>query len=296
MNRTPSAARPHGEIETIGIRGVEQGRERATEIRRADAGDMDRVEPVLIVGVRQRTAERLQELRAASGAAADCRRCWSRSRESVRRRHWRRCRASCAPAPTACQCRSLPCLCALMFQHECCNSGVILQLPQRDDQSLPPSCGMAGLCCAVVWFCRMWAWSRPRGVPLLANAKPDLAAPPRATPVAAASVWNSPESAAAVPAGAGTAGRTAGAADVGSRSVALAAPFATGLKPPPDGPALVAVLEARLDSRFFNLASIRRRRSTSRRSLWPFCAPGLFLQPPQRAGRGTIPAGFSRTS
>jgi hypothetical protein len=60
MNRTPVPARPDREIETIGRCGVEQGRERASEIRCADAGDMNRGEPILIVGVRQRTAERLQ--------------------------------------------------------------------------------------------------------------------------------------------------------------------------------------------------------------------------------------------
>jgi hypothetical protein len=52
-----AAARPDREIETVGGRGIEQGRDRAREIHRADAGDMNRVEPVFILGLRQRTAE-----------------------------------------------------------------------------------------------------------------------------------------------------------------------------------------------------------------------------------------------
>jgi hypothetical protein len=54
-----ASARTYREIEAIGVCGVEQGKKHAAEIRRADAGDMNRVEPALIVGLRLRAAERL---------------------------------------------------------------------------------------------------------------------------------------------------------------------------------------------------------------------------------------------
>ena len=51
---------PQVEIETIAERRFEQGRDRAVEIGRADAGNVDRVEPVGVFGLRQRTTQRLQ--------------------------------------------------------------------------------------------------------------------------------------------------------------------------------------------------------------------------------------------
>jgi len=64
-----AVAEPHCEIQPIGNRGVEQGRDRAIEIRHADPGDMNRVEPIGTVGLRQRAAERLQVLVQRGGAS-----------------------------------------------------------------------------------------------------------------------------------------------------------------------------------------------------------------------------------
>jgi hypothetical protein len=50
-----AAVRTFGEVEAVGdARGVKQGRDRAVKIGGADARNMNRIEPVGIVGLRQR--------------------------------------------------------------------------------------------------------------------------------------------------------------------------------------------------------------------------------------------------
>ena len=44
----PGAARPYGEIQTVGLRGIEQGRDLAVDVRCTDAGDVNGVEPIRI--------------------------------------------------------------------------------------------------------------------------------------------------------------------------------------------------------------------------------------------------------
>jgi hypothetical protein len=68
------AVRAHGQVETVGARGLKQGRDRATKIFGTDAGDVDRIEPVGILRLRQRTEP--ARISAASAAAAGCPRCW----------------------------------------------------------------------------------------------------------------------------------------------------------------------------------------------------------------------------
>jgi len=115
-------ARPDREIETVGGRGIEQGRDPPRRCRRYEP---HRASPHSRFVAADRRA--IAGSCAASAAAGGGRRCRSRSRESVRRRHWRRCRASCVPPRAAYRCRSLPCCFAPVFRQGCCNLGVIRQ-------------------------------------------------------------------------------------------------------------------------------------------------------------------------
>ena len=61
------AVRPQVEIETVGERRLEQSRDRAVEIGRADAGNVDRVEPVGVSGCGRGPPSDCRDLRKDRG-------------------------------------------------------------------------------------------------------------------------------------------------------------------------------------------------------------------------------------